>query len=60
MKENNCNFMEPLIDTKSLKPGDPIYIDTGYGFQHRTVLKITPTGCVDVKEGNYIHVYLNY
>lgn len=41
-----------MIDTKSLKPGDPIYLDTVYSFQRRTVLKVTPTGCVDVKESS--------
>ena len=45
-----------MIDTKSLRPGQPVYVDTGYGFRHGTVVKVTPTGCVDVQYTNHEEV----
>src|SRR5487761_2090601 len=42
-----------MIDTLSLHPGSPIYTDTGYGYQHATVIKVLPkTGCVDVQRNS--------
>ena len=43
-----------MIETKTLKTGDPVYVRFYDNYSLRAVAKVTPSGMVDIKLGNIV------